>query len=193
MSKILCAVLGIACAGLLFQASAAEIYPVKISGSNLHISKPGYVKGKVFFDFISQTAVLNFTADPKRHNWAYICVKMPAEAPGKGYRAVQFTYRTRLPEGVKLISVMDEFGHAYDCTKLSLSRDKWTTATLSLRKYRFSSWNRKKDENKRLDTDKIKTVLLGITGRVKKGTEQLDGTLELKSVTFLKKLPKPVK
>ncbi len=82
----------------------------------------------------------------------------------EGYRALRFTYKATLPEGIQgLLVMLGERGGAQYCADPAPppSAD-WTTLTIPLEKFKLGGWS--KDANGRLDLEQVGRVMIAAHG-----------------------------
>lgn len=103
-----------------------------------------------------------FTFPGGRHMYATPFTPVP---PGdrEGYRALRFTYKATLPEGIEGLLVMlgEGSGQFFADPPPPPSAD-WTTLTLPFEQFKLGSWSQ--DDNGQLDLERVDRVYIAVHG-----------------------------
>jgi hypothetical protein len=80
------------------------------------------------------------------------------------YRALRFTYRTKLPAGIGglLVSLLERDHSQYCPEAAPAASEDWATVTVPLGTLRLGGWS--KDENARLDLIDVGSMIIGLHG-----------------------------
>jgi hypothetical protein len=110
----------------------------------------------------------DFTLPGGRHMYAIPSTPMP-DAEVEGYRALRFTYKATLPEGIKGLLVMlgERVGCQYYANPMPPASADWTTITIPFEQFTLGEWT--KDPDGKLDLDDVVSVMIGTHGAASGG------------------------
>ncbi|UCH35789.1 MAG: hypothetical protein JSV65_05395 [Armatimonadota bacterium] len=99
----------------------------------------------------------------QRHMYALPSTPVPV-SDVEGYRALRFTYRAALPEGIKglLISLWEQGGAQYEAMPYPPPTDEWRTITIPFDSFRLGAWSR--DTSGQLELERVSRVVIGVHG-----------------------------
>ena len=111
---------------------------------------------------------LEFTFPGGRHMWVVPSTPVP-EAELEGYRALKFTYKADLPDGIKglLVTLIESSGGQYYADPPPPASADWTTIEIPLANLKKASWGR--DPNNTFDLADVSKVNIGTHGTAKPG------------------------
>ncbi|MFQ6098580.1 MAG: hypothetical protein ACE5O2_12710 [Armatimonadota bacterium] len=98
-----------------------------------------------------------------RHMYAIPSTPLPA-AEVEGYRALRFTYKATIPDGIKGLLVMlgERGGAQYWADPMPPPSEDWTTITIPFEDFTLGTWTR--DDNQMLDIEQVGRVFIGVHG-----------------------------
>jgi len=122
-----------------------------------------------------------FTFPGGRHMYATPFTPVPS-GETEGYRALRFTYKATLPAGIPgLLVMLGEGGAQFFADPPPPPSNDWVTITLPFEQFKLGSWS--KDDNGRLDLDKVDRVYIAVHGTASgKGGE---GTIWVTDIQFV--------
>jgi hypothetical protein len=105
----------------------------------------------------------DFTFPGHRHMYALPVVPLPP-ADLEGYRGVQFTYKATIPPGIRglLVTLWEQGGAQYEGFPYPPPSDDWVTVTMPFSDFKLAGWT--KDDNGRLDLDRLTNMVIGVHG-----------------------------
>jgi hypothetical protein len=98
-----------------------------------------------------------------RHMYAIPSTPVP-DTELDGYRALRFTYKAALPDGIKglLVTVGEHGGGQFYADPPPPASAEWTTVTIPFASLKFAPWS--KDPNGRFDLGQVDRVMIGTHG-----------------------------
>ncbi len=101
----------------------------------------------------------------------------------EGYRALKFTYKADIPEGLKglLVTLIESSGGQYYADPLPPASAEWTTIEIPVAKLKKASWSR--DPNNQLDMADVTKVNIGTHGTAKPNLAK--GTIWVADIQFV--------
>lgn len=144
--------------------SAQEQFNLPVQKNSFYLSASSTNPGRVFWNDADSSAVYECHPRTAKFNWGYIAFNIPAEKLDSSIRTVRITLKVELPDGLTVTIAMAEENLSYDLSTIQVEPGEWGTLTLPLNKFKPSSWNRKADDNRHLDPDQCRTILVGFSG-----------------------------
>jgi len=103
-----------------------------------------------------------FTFPGGRHMYATPFTPVPS-GDREGYRALRFTYKATLPEGIGgLLVMLGEGGAQFFADPPPPPSADWTTLTLPFEQFKLGGWS--KDDNGQLDLERVDRVYIAVHG-----------------------------
>jgi len=185
MKKTVFALSLIGLCSLLTSIASAET-DITLSGDTFYLSCPRELQGKAQWSATENAAELTCQLKPGRANWAYLNVKVPAGVIPAEAKSIQIKMQLVIPDNMTLSVAMEENGFSYELTGLKVESGEWGTLTLPLDKFQAAAWNRKADDNNKLDPDQCRTILIGIAGTpAAAAADKMNARILIKKITFL--------
>lgn len=103
-----------------------------------------------------------FTFPGGRHMYATPFTPVPP-VEREGYRALRFTYKATLPEGIGgLLVMLGEQGAQFFADPPPPPSADWTTLTIPFEQFKLGGWSR--DDNGQLDLERVDRVFIAVHG-----------------------------
>jgi len=125
---------------------------------------------------------LDYAFPGGRHMYVVPSTRLP-EAELEGYKALRFTYKATLPEGIDglLVMLMERDGTQYYADPAPPASAEWKTVTIPFTSFQRGTWT--KDENSRLDLNDVGSVAIGLHGTT--ADTRAKGTIWAADVQFI--------
>lgn len=102
-----------------------------------------------------------------RHMYLLPIIPVVHESELSDYKALQFTYRAELPDGISglLVCLWEKDGSQYYADPSPPASQEWRTVTIPFSAFKLGGWS--SDENGQLDLNQVESIVIGAHGTAK--------------------------
>lgn len=105
---------------------------------------------------------LSFTFPGGKHMYLVPSMALP-QTDLDGYSALEITYKAELPPGIEgLLVMLGESGGQFMAEPMPKASETWLTVTIPFADFKLGGWS--KDDNGKLDVDRVNSVMIGAHG-----------------------------